>query len=298
MNEELLESFYSAIGEEKKPVKSHGQTVGYWSIPLRDELIKSINENHDFTSSVKKMMSDLVTRNDILPVYTHDIWALEIAKMFFQVFIGIASLDAGLCGFYDGKQIVLMISNLRNMNGPSGNISQSVIYDILTHELQHRFAAEVPNYYNDSLVKKILDKWVSALFEVYFENDLEKDAKKDLMAFFIDIKSESNRSVLKNHIPKRYNLLVKTAKKYSNRSWFGALAKLINYTYHCYRGNPNHNDYAVFQKLREVYKKTGIESNTFIYQEMLVASEVICVTAASDRSVGNELLSRHLDKLK
>lgn len=298
MNKELLESFYSAIGEKKKPVKSHGETVGYWSIPLRDELIKSISKNYGFTSSVKKMMSDLVKRKDILPVYTHDIWALEIAEMYYQVYSETPLPDSGLCGFYDGKKIVLMISNLRNMSGVSGCISQYIIYDTLTHELQHKFAAEVPNYHDDPLVKKILNKWASALFEVYFENALEKDAKKDLMDFFTDIKSESNKSVIRNHIPNRYNRLVEIAQKYSDRPWFSELAKLINYTYHGYQQDPDDEDYAIFQKLKEVYQKIGIKSNTFIYQEILVASEIVCIVAASDKRIGNELLLRHLDKLK
>lgn len=296
----LLESFYSAIGEKKSPVKSkNGDVVGYTSKELKNKFVKSINSNNFFENNTKKLMVKAIDEKGAIPVYTHNLWLLDITENFFKIFVRIIGLSHGsIMGFYDGTQIVLMTSNLRNLEG---DISNKIIYNILTHEFQHRFAGEASGFSNDTLVKTTLKKWFEKFISNYFGEDIDETLRIKLMKFFCNIKSEANKSILKGHIEKRYDELVDIAESLGedHKETFKKLARLINYVYHSYTNQIlDDEDIAIFRLCQKTYKDIGINPDTWIFQEFLVASEVICVCASNNRELGNKLLSRYLSKVK
>lgn len=294
--EKLLESFYSAIGEHKTPVKAQSEVIGYWSKELGKEFINSINKNTMFSGPVKKLMVNAINRRGVVPVYTHNLWVLDITENFIKVFTQIVGLSGGsIMGFYDGTQIVLMTSNLRDL---SGDISSKVIYGILTHEFQHRFSGEVSSYSNDPKVKDLLKKWFTNFIDMFFEEDINPKDKEYLMKFFVNIKSESNKALLHNSIENRFNELYTFYEKYPDKEsiFYKKLERIIEYVYNSYMGEMN--DYDFYRLCQKVYRSIGIIPDTWIFQEFLVPSEVICVCASNDPSIGNVLLGKYLSKIK
>jgi hypothetical protein len=292
----LLESFYSAIGENKKPVKAQGEVIGYWSKELGEEFIKSINSNKMFSNPVKKLMINAINRKGVIPVYTHNLWILDITENFVKIFTQIVGLSGGsIMGFYDGTQIVLMTSNLRDL---AGDISSKVIYGILTHEFQHRFAGEVSGFSNDPKVKDLLKKWFTNFIDMFFEQDITPNDKAKLLKFFTNIKSESNRALLRGSIEKRfeelYNMYESVTDK--NSTYYSKLERLLEYVYNSYYGEMH--DYDFYRLCQKVYRSIGIIPDTWIFQEFLVPSEVICVCASNEPNIGNNLLGKYLNRIR
>lgn len=292
----LLESFYSALGESKVPVKAQGETIGYWSKELGKEFTNSINRNSMFSQPVKKLMVKAIDRRGVIPVYTHNLWILDITENFIKIFTQIVGLSGGsIMGFYDGTQIILMTSNLRDI---SGDISNRIIYGILTHEFQHRFAGEVPGFYNDPKVKDLLKKWFTNFIDMFFEQDINPKDKDYLMKFFTNIKSESNRALLHNSIENRFNEMYKFYEDYpdKNSAFYKKFERMLEYVYYSYMGEMN--DYDFYRLCQKVYRSIGIIPDTWIFQEFLVPSEVICVCASNNPSIGNILLGKYLSKIR
>lgn len=289
--DKLLESFYSSLGESKIPVKTDGQVIGYWSKDLGNEFIKSINNNRNFTSNVKDLMITGINKKAVIPVYTHSLWLLDITENFFKIFTG---MSGSIMGFYDGHMIVLMTSNLRDI---TGNIEDKTIYGILTHEFQHRFAGEANGYANDPKVKDLLNKWFNEVLTLHFGTTLPKDVKDKLMKFFTNIGIEANRSILKGAIEKRfkelYNIYDKTDE---DAPYYEKLEDLLYYVYYSYEGQMR--DMSFYNLCQRAYKNIGITPDTWIFQEFLIPSEVICVCASNDTKIGNYFLGKYLDKIK
>lgn len=287
----LQESFYSSPFENKTVVKTDGQIAGYTSKELKSELINGISKNNLLSSSVKTKLSETIQKKRIVPVYLHNMWALDITQQFFQIFREYTNEEC-IMGFYNGNGIFLMASNLRAING---DISPVQMYDIIAHEHQHLFAGERPAYTNDPNIKNILNTWYSEFIDDYY-GDIEPAFRKKLMNYFCNIKWESNKGIKSdskwNSRLKEFNSLTDNIDLSEN-----SLSKhenLIRYVKNAINGDIEHDNFNPYLAGKAAYGKLGIRPNTFIYQEFYVASEVLSVCSGNDTKIGNYFLNKYL----
>lgn len=285
-NRKLLESFYSAPGEDKVEIKLDGAVVGYNSKELNDELIRVINGNSSFSSSAKAKFSKAIQKRELFPIYSSESWMGDVFDSFTQIF---RALSGMMIGFYDGKRIILMVANLRNL---MGDISEKEIFEIVTHEYQHKFAGERSGYHQDSSVKKVLKEWYTAFIDDYFNEPISDKHRKMLMDFWLNIKAENMNKIAKviNDRLVKFEKLVNQI--YGEDKAIGSeLIDLGRYTNAGYFGGM-HANIRPLESGYVAYKKLGIEPTTFVFQEFIIASEVVCVCAASNKTLGNQLLSK------
>ena len=69
---------------------------------------------------------------------------------------------------------------------------------------------------------------------------------------------------------------------------------LLNYTQDLYSGSFYNFNKKIFISGQKAYKKMNVISDTLIFQEFLIPSEVICVCASNQKNWGNQLLNKYL----
>ena len=286
---QLLESFYSSIGEEKEPIKFDGQVIGYRSDDLDSEYIKQIYNNSGFNTVSAKKLEKVVKNRKLIPAYSSLTWLGDISDTFLKIF---RSLSGMLIGFYDGKRILIFITNLRAFDG---SISDKELYTITVHEHQHKFAGERSNYASDSKVKTILKDWYNQFIDLYFTSALTPKARAILLKFWFNIKGEYTTQIAK-HIESRINLFDEITKSFSSteNDVNNIRMKALNqYVRDMYYGDFPYN-MTPFEIAIKTYNKLGVRANTWAFQEFIIASEVLAVTSGSNREVGNYMINKFL----
>ena len=294
MNNKLQESFYSSPFEEKTAVKVDGETVGYISPQLIEETLNGINRNGMFSPETKKKLQRAINTKGVIPVYLYDLWALDITQQFFSVFTGYSTTEQNIMGFYNGRNIYIMASNIRSL---AGEISNKQMYDIMAHEHQHKFAGEKPGYSKDPKVREILDKWFDFFIDDYYGKDMEKDFRNKLKKYFTFIQWESNKGILNGaKWSNRYNTLFSMAgnEKDLSEETLEKHKNLLRYLETAFDGDIDYENMGPYFSGRRAYKSIGIDPNTYIYQEFMIPSEVICVCAGNNTKIGNYFLSKYL----
>jgi hypothetical protein len=288
-NEILIESFYSSPFEEKSELKLQGQTIGYMSKELNDELIENIGDNRFLSSTSKNKLISEIKSKEILPTYSNKNWIVEIFDTFTKTFFGSSGY---IVGFFDGKRIVIMTTNLRNL---WGYITQKEMYNILVHEYQHKLSNQKSSYGNDTLVKKTLKSWYEYFISDYFDN-LSSKTKNSLLKFWTNISGEYNQKDIGTYIHKRYESLEKIKKSFElheNKENLEKFEKLLKYVVDVYNDDMP-DDFNPHKSGLKSYKHLGIKSNTYIFQEFVVSSEVLAVTFSNDPSKGNQVIGKFL----
>jgi len=287
----LMESFYSGWFENKKDLKLGGETIGYMSKELNQEFIKNLMNNKLMDSGAMEKIRNSINKKQLIPAYTSKYWLGDIFDTFLNVFTGFSGT---ILGFYDGKRIVVLTTNLRDL---SGNISQEEIYSIIVHEYQHKFALDHANYSIDGNVKKVLNEWYTLFIEEYFGTSITPALKDRLIKFWTNIKSE-NSGATHITIQKRFAELVKIyneSLKTESDDGLERLGHIIDYTEDRYMRNVMDPRYSkAFWAGWEAYKKMGIKPHTLVYQEFVIASEVTSIMFSSVPSLGNQILKKFL----
>jgi len=283
----LIESLFSGINENKKPLKVDGEVMGYLSKELNTELIKVIKDNSHFSNTVKQKFELQIKAKKVVPAYSSQTWLGDIFDTFTFIF---RSLSGTMLGFYDGKRIVLMIANLRNF---MGDINSPELYDILAHEHQHKFSNTKVSYHQSNVVKKTLNDWFSYFIDDYF-GTISNKHKDALLSYFTNIKAEYDISIGRL-LNMREKAMLKMFKQISDEddSLTQKLLILYNYISQSYSGDQPSSD-EPYNSGKSAYRKIGINSNTWIFQEFVVPSEVICVTAGNNKEIGNKLMAQFL----
>jgi hypothetical protein len=285
----LIESFYSSPFEKKSELKLRGQVIGYMSKELNEELIKSIEKNKHFTNQSKLKLIRQIKSKDVLPTYSNKNWIVEIFDTFKKTFFNASGY---IIGFFDGKRIIIVATNLRNL---WGDISQKEIYNIITHEFQHKFSNISSSYKNDSLVKKTLNSWYGYFIDDYFDN-LSSKTRKRLIKFWTNLSGEFGQKDIGNYIHKRYNKLEKIRHNFEvhetkeNLKRFDSLLKYILDVYQ----DSMPDSFEPHISGVKAYNNLGIRSNTYIFQEFIISSEVTAVTFSNSTSMGNQIISKFL----
>lgn len=290
----LESSFYSELFEEKKELTMDGHTIGYMSKKLNKTFIENLETNPNFQKGSVEKIKREIQRKTFIPVYSSKYWVMDIMDTFMHTFFRSSGY---VLGFYDGKKIVTMITNLRELNG---TIPQEELYEIITHEYQHKFANDENTYSKHPKVKKVLHDWYTFFIDEYFGGDLSTNGKKILLKFWTDISFESNKKSSAK-IANRYEALheiYSSLRKTESSLGIGKLAYLLGYLIdkynmeNDYRYNPSMSP--VFKAGRLAYKSLGVDSRTLVYQEFLVPSEVTAVTFSMNKSLGNQALMKWL----
>lgn len=294
MNNKLQESFYSTPFEEKTAVKVDGETVGYISEELLSETKDGIKRNGMFSASTKSKLISAIDSKAVIPVYLYNLWALDITQQFFTIFTGYSSNEQNIMGFYNGHNIYIMTSNIRSL---AGEISNKQMYDIMAHEHQHKFAGERPGYSKDPKVKELLKRWFEVFVDDYYGENLEKHFREKLLKYFTFIQWESNKGILNGaKWSNRYNTLFQIAPNTKGLSE-ETLEKhklLLMYLETAFDGGIDYSNMDPYLSGRRAYRALGINPNTYIYQEFMIPSEVICVCAGNNTTVGNYFLTKYL----
>lgn len=294
MNNKLQESFYSTPFEEKTAVKVDGETVGYISEELLSETKDGIKRNGMFSAPTKKKLISAIDSKAVIPVYLYNLWALDITQQFFTIFTGYSSNEQNIMGFYNGHNIYIMTSNIRSL---AGEISNKQMYDIMAHEHQHKFAGERPGYSKDPKVKELLKRWFEVFVDDYYGENLEKHFREKLLKYFTFIQWESNKGILNGaKWSNRYNTLFQIAPNTKGlpEETLEKHKLLLMYLETAFDGGIDYSNMDPYLSGRRAYRALGINPNTYIYQEFMIPSEVICVCAGNNTTVGNYFLTKYL----
>lgn len=284
-NFHLESSFYSEWFEDKKDLKLDGEVIGYMSKRLNQVFVENIHKNPLFTPVAAKKIAEQIKKKGIIPVYSSKYWIGDILDTFTNVFLNSSGY---ILGFFDGKKIVTIVTNLRELDG---TISQKELYSIITHEFQHKFANSHTSYSTNPAVKKALRDWYTAFIDEYFKESISPKLKMDLLNFWQNIKVENGDKVSKI-ISRRYDSLVETFNALDDSEpGKEPLGQLIDYVADKYTNNmydPRSSD--IFWAGKKAYDSLGVKSNTLVYQEFLIASEVTAVVFSTTPTMGNQSL--------
>jgi len=292
MNKEILiESFYSGWFENKKDLKLNGEVIAYMSKELDQEFLKNLKLNKIMDQGAIAKVQSAISKKSLIPAYTSESWLGDIFDTFFNVFTGYSGV---ILGFYDGKRIVVLTTNIRDL---SGSIGQRELYDIIVHEYQHKFAHDHATYSSDPNVIKTLREWYTYFIEEYFGNTITPLLKNKLLKFWTNIKSENLDKTHKT-IEGRFKELVKIyneSLKTESQEGLERLSSLVDYTEDKYmydRIDPR--SHKAFWAGHEAYKKMNIKPHTLVYQEFVIASEVTAVMFSGLPELGNHSLKKFL----
>lgn len=290
-NEILIESFYSGMFEEKKDLKLGGETIGYMSKELNKEFLLNLTKNKMFDSGAIDKVAFSINKKQLIPAYTSKYWVGDILDTFMKTFMNFSGY---ILGFYDGKRIVVLTTNIRDL---SGSISQQELYSIIVHEYQHKFAHDHANYSSDSNVKKTLETWYAYFIEEYFGESITPKLKAGLHKFWTNIKVE-NEDKTHQTINKRFNELVSfynASLKEESEEGLKKLSDLIDYTEDKYTNNYMDARYSqAFWAGRKAYERMNIKPQTLVYQEFVIPSEVTSIVFSSQPNLGNYSLKKFL----
>jgi len=285
-----LESYYRGFNEESIPLKLDGQVIGYQTKELNFFFLKEISSNNYFSNAAVKKMVKAIRSKSLIPIYSSSSWAGDIIDTFTWVFRAMRGM---LIGFYDGKRIVILIASLRSM---WGQIGRRETFVILTHEYQHKFAGERSNYNQDTMVKKTLSTWYTNFIDIYFEGREDPRTRKLLMNFWTNIKIEYTSSNISNTIHNRLDKLksiTKNISSYESDYVIRAMKNLVDMVHGLYQGNfPS--QFGAMADGEDAYRKMGVKSNTMIFQEFVIASEVTAVTFSEKPDLGNHALAKYI----
>lgn len=291
MKAQELKSFFMGNNEIPVPVKSEGQVMGYWTKELAEEFKKEVNNNPYYSSAAKKLLLDKTDSKIIVPIYAQDgplmENIIESFKKCFKLF--------SILGFYDGEKICMCVTNLRDL---FGNCDKGFMYNILTHEFQHKAAGEISTFHKDPTVRRILNDFSNYFCDFYFGSELPDANRKAYVDYLINIKSEYNKgtnfeALLKKRLgglKELYHGFEEGSSLYKKgKSLYNDISSMY------YGGWPDAN---YMEPAYKAYQKLGIKCETLIFQEFVFPSEIVCVMAGFDRDIGNELIEKYLPSYK
>lgn len=284
-----LESFFAGLGERKSPFKIDGQTVGYMSKDLNDEMIENLKENELFSKHTQEKLIKEIKNKTLILAYTSRSMLGDIYDTFEKIFLN----EGYIVGFFGGEHICIFIPAIRDLNG---TIKKSNLFTIITHEYQHYFANFKSSYIKESIVKKTLKTWYNSFIKNYFQEPLTKKYYNELMNFWTKISDEYHDKVT---IMKRYEHLYNIYDEMTNDESLNSKIKedikvLLEYVINAYEGSNPKNLKPYYSGVK-AYKELGLDSSqSYIYQEFVFPSEVLAITFSHKRNLGNLFLNKYL----